>query len=86
MFKKAYNVGDKVKIRSLKEFEENYPIDHGDFNAPGYYFVSNMFKACESIATITGNCGDHYEVKFDDPELKDLEEYAWTIWMMRGID
>ena len=94
MFKLKYNIGDRVRVRDLKEFEENYPKDaYGDYDIPGdYYFTKEMVKTCSSIATITSVNPDGYSLEFDDPDLKGfgkVDVYSpvnWTVWMIRGVD
>ena len=77
-----YNVGDKVRIKSLEWYNANKD-KNGNVYVVGVsnYFTNNMAKFCGKIATIIGYVDEamYYVLDIDD------NEYAWYDWMLEDV-
>ena len=66
-----YNVGDKVRIKSIDWYNKNKDVD-GDVLCGEFDFVEGMKKFCSETFTISDDDGDCYLM------LEDNYGYAWT--------
>ena len=73
-----YNVGDKVRIKSLDWYNENKDED-GDVPCGDFYFVKGMKKFCSEVFTISEDVDDGYLM------LEDSYGYVWTDEMIEEL-
>lgn len=73
-----YNVGDKVRVKSLEWFFNNYEV-YGKIIMGNHIFTASMAKYCGGIVTIDYVCNDSYQIKEDD------EPNGWTDDMFEGL-
>ena len=76
--------GDKVRVKSLRWYDENkrvyYGVDNG-VHTEGNTFVSDMKIYCGQEATITRYESDQaFRIDLDD------DQWWWTIGMVESID
>jgi len=75
-----YNVGDKVRIKSIDWYNKNK-------NEKGYIyfnnnsFVSDMSEFCGKIATIIKKCDKYYKLDID----KNKGSWSWTDDMLEDM-
>lgn len=70
-----YNVGDKVKIRSLKWYKKN-KNDVGDVEVT-FLFLEAMSKYCGMIAFVTGIYATDISYSFEDSYKLDIDRGNW---------
>ena len=61
-----YKVGDKIKIKSLKWYNENKD-EYGDVDSgeKEFEFVKSMVEHCGKVATIISRCESFYRLNID---------------------
>lgn len=76
-----YKVGDKVKVKSLKWYNENKDkkgyVNHSDT----IFFEPNMSKFCGSIFTIK-----NIDIDLESYDVEEENEYYWTDDMFEDED
>ena len=68
-----YNVGDKVRIKSIDWYNENKD-EEGNVSCDNNYFVFTMSEFCGKIATIIKKCDKYYKLDID----KNKGSWSWT--------
>ena len=76
-----YNVGDKVRVKSIDWYNQNKDSRKRVALKNGYYFTKEMTRFCDAILTIEGVCESqnfsHYLMKEDG--------HVWTDDMIEGL-
>lgn len=71
-----HNVGDRVRINSLKWYEAHRDVEGHVYNPDGIYiFTAEMTEFCGLSATITERVLDYYVLSVD------RGTYGWEEWM-----
>ena len=78
-----YNVGDKVRIKSIDWYNEN-KNENGSIYLNNNSFVSDMSEFCGKIATIIKKC-DKYDKYYKLDIDKNKGSWSWTDDMLEDI-
>lgn len=76
-----YNVGDKVRIKSIDWYNQNKDSGKRVALKNDYYFSKEMTRFCDAILTIEGICESQ---NFSHYSMKEVG-YAWTDEMFEGL-